>query len=119
LQNIKELDLSKNKLQSLPANFGLLVNLKSLDLLGNELVSLPISFHELRSLQWLDLKDNPLEPTLAKAAGMCLDEQQCKKCALNVLKYMKELASEHERKRQLELKKKRGKSLADPVFCPH
>jgi len=38
----------------------------------------------LQSLKWLDLKDNPLELTLAKAAGDCLDEKQCKQCASRV-----------------------------------
>lgn len=37
-----------------------------------------------QSLKWLDLKDNPLEPGLAKAAGDCLDEKQCKQCAAKV-----------------------------------
>lgn len=37
-----------------------------------------------QSLKWLDLKDNPLEPGLAKAAGDCLDEKQCKQCATKV-----------------------------------
>lgn len=35
-------------------------------------------------LKWLDLKDNPLELGLAKAAGDCLDEKQCKQCAIKV-----------------------------------
>lgn len=38
-----------------------------------------------QSLKWLDLKDNPLEPGLAKAAGDCLDEKQCKQCAGKVM----------------------------------
>lgn len=38
----------------------------------------------VQSLKWLDLKDNPLEPDLAKAAGDCLDEKQCKQCATKV-----------------------------------
>ncbi len=37
-----------------------------------------------QSLKWLDLKDNPLEASLAKAAGDCLDEKQCKQCATKV-----------------------------------
>lgn len=32
----------------------------------------------------MDLKDNPLEAGLAKAAGDCLDEKQCKQCANKV-----------------------------------
>ena len=37
-----------------------------------------------QNLKWLDLKDNPLEINLAKAAGDCLDEKQCKQCAARV-----------------------------------
>lgn len=37
-----------------------------------------------QNLRWLDLKDNPLEPDLAKAAGDCLDEKQCKQCSSKV-----------------------------------
>ena len=37
-----------------------------------------------QNLKWLDLKDNPLETELAKAAGDCLDEKQCKQCASKV-----------------------------------
>lgn len=58
--------------------------------------------------KWLDLKDNPLEPKLKQAAGDCLDEAQCKKCAINVIKYVKQVASDEERLKQIELKKKKG-----------
>ncbi len=58
--------------------------------------------------KWLDLKDNPLEPELKKAAGECFDEIQCRKCAINVLKFTKEQAAEEERIRQIKLKKERG-----------
>lgn len=42
----------------------------------------------VQSLKWLDLKDNPLELGLAKAAGDCLDEKQCKQCATKVTERM-------------------------------
>lgn len=38
----------------------------------------------LQNLKWLDLKDNPLDPVLAKVAGDCLDEKQCKQAAVRV-----------------------------------
>lgn len=44
-----------------------------------------------QSLKWLDLKDNPLEPGLAKAAGDCLDEKQCKQCATKVTEEQSEI----------------------------
>jgi Leucine-rich repeat (LRR) protein len=43
-----KLDLSKNKLQQLPSDFGRLVNLQHLDLLNNRLVTLPVSFAQLK-----------------------------------------------------------------------
>uniref|UniRef100_A0A2K5F8I8 Leucine rich repeat containing 59 n=1 Tax=Aotus nancymaae TaxID=37293 RepID=A0A2K5F8I8_AOTNA len=78
LIHLVKLDLSKNKLQQLPADFSRLVNLQHLDLLNNRLVILSVSFAQLENLKWLDLKVKPLNPVLAKMAGDCLDEKQCK-----------------------------------------
>lgn len=45
----------------------------------------PALYHSfLQNLKWLDLKDNPLDPVLAKVAGDCLDEKQCKQAAVKV-----------------------------------
>uniref|UniRef100_A0A452UHI4 Leucine-rich repeat-containing protein 59 n=1 Tax=Ursus maritimus TaxID=29073 RepID=A0A452UHI4_URSMA len=107
LTHLVKLDLSKNKLQQLPADFGRLVNLQHLDLLNNRLVTLPVSFAQLKSLKWLDLKDNPLDPALAKVAGDCLDEKQCKQCANKVLQHMKALQADQERERQRRLEVER------------
>ncbi|XP_032472207.1 leucine-rich repeat-containing protein 59 isoform X3 [Phocoena sinus] len=74
-----------------------------LDLLNNRLVTLPVSFAQLKSLKWLDLKDNPLDPVLAKVAGDCLDEKQCKQCANKVLQHMKAVQVDQERERQRRL----------------
>ncbi|XP_021563408.1 leucine-rich repeat-containing protein 59 isoform X2 [Carlito syrichta] len=107
LTHLVKLDLSKNKLQQLPADFGRLVNLQHLDLLNNRLVTLPVSFAQLKSLKWLDLKDNPLDPVLAKVAGDCLDEKQCKQCANKVLQHMKAMQADQERERQRRLEVER------------
>jgi hypothetical protein len=56
----------------------------------------------------LDLKDNPLNTTLKQLAGDCLDEKQCKKCAINVMSYCKAKAVEEDRQRQIEAKKRKG-----------
>lgn len=109
LSYIKELDLSKNSLKSLPDNFGDMTSLKSLDLLGNQLTDLPSSFGELKNLMWLDLKDNPLNPELKQIVGECSDEMQCKKCASNVIKYLKQRAANEERERQIQIEKKKKK----------
>uniref|UniRef100_A0A8C5R142 Leucine-rich repeat-containing protein 59 n=1 Tax=Leptobrachium leishanense TaxID=445787 RepID=A0A8C5R142_9ANUR len=103
LTHIVRLDLSKNQLLHLPSEFGRLINLQHLDLLQNQLTMLPVSFAHLKSLKWLDLKDNPLNPALAKAAGDCLDEKQCKECAQGVLQYMKVMQSEQDREMQRKL----------------
>ena len=83
------MDLSKNRLQRLPDDFGNLNKLVRLDLYGNQLKTLPITFGQLAKLKWLDLKDNPLEPTLRKYAGDCTNQKQCQLCALNCVKFMK------------------------------
>lgn len=84
MRHIVRVDFSKNSISELPPNFGDLVNLQHLDLLGNKLEILPVSFWQLRKLKWLDLKDNPLDEGLKKAAGDCLDDVQCRRCAQQV-----------------------------------
>uniref|UniRef100_A0A2I3HKT9 Leucine-rich repeat-containing protein 59 n=1 Tax=Nomascus leucogenys TaxID=61853 RepID=A0A2I3HKT9_NOMLE len=107
LTHLVKLDLSKNRL---PADFGRLVNLQHLDLLSNRLVTLPVSFAQLKNLKWLDLKDNPLDAILAKVAGDCLDEKQCKQCADTVLRVLcmaqEGLAVEREAEKKREAKQR-------------
>ncbi|KAK2820599.1 hypothetical protein Q5P01_023558 [Channa striata] len=103
LTHLVKVDLSKNQLTCLPDDLGNLVNLQHLDLYNNKLTVLPVSFSQLRSLKWLDLKDNPLEPGLAKAAGDCLDEKQCKQCATKVLQHMRAIQDEVDRAREKRL----------------
>uniref|UniRef100_A0A6I8PGZ7 Leucine-rich repeat-containing protein 59 n=1 Tax=Ornithorhynchus anatinus TaxID=9258 RepID=A0A6I8PGZ7_ORNAN len=107
LTHLVKLDLSKNKLQQLPLDFGRLVNLQHLDLLSNKLVTLPVSFAQLKSLKWLDLKDNPLDPVLAKVAGDCLDEKQCKQSAVRVLQHMKAVQADQDQEKQRRLQAER------------
>ncbi|XP_057682927.1 leucine-rich repeat-containing protein 59 isoform X2 [Corythoichthys intestinalis] len=103
LTHLVKLDLSKNQLTCLPDGLGNLTGLQHLDLYNNKLSTLPVSFSQLKSLKWLDLKDNPLEVNLAKAAGDCLDEKQCKQCASRVLKHMQVLQEEADRAREKRL----------------
>ncbi|XP_063044936.1 leucine-rich repeat-containing protein 59 [Engraulis encrasicolus] len=113
LVHLTRIDLSKNQLYSLPEDMGQLTSLQHLDLFQNKLITLPVSFSQLRSLRWLDLKDNPLEAPLAKVAGDCLDDKQCRQCANMVLQHMRVLQEEADkltekrllRQRELELKR--------------
>ncbi|XP_046334725.2 leucine-rich repeat-containing protein 59-like [Haliotis rufescens] len=115
LTHLVKIDLSKNTLSSLPIRFGNLTHLQHLDLLGNQLTILPLGFFNLQKLKWLDLKDNPLDPGLKQVAGDCLDETQCRKCAKNVLVYMKQANSEAERRKQKLLKEAREREAAEKL----
>ncbi|TWW82258.1 Leucine-rich repeat-containing protein 59 [Takifugu flavidus] len=103
LTHLVKVDLSKNQLTCLPDDLGNLTSLQHLDLYNNKLTLLPVSFSQLRNLRWLDLKDNPLEPNLAKAAGDCLDEKQCKQCASRVLQHMRVIQEDADRAREKRL----------------
>ncbi|XP_068610460.1 leucine-rich repeat-containing protein 59 [Brachionichthys hirsutus] len=107
LTHLVKVDLSKNQLTCLPDDLGNLSSLQHLDLYDNKLTVLPVSFSQLRTLKWLDLKDNPLEADLAKAAGDCLDEKQCKQCASRVLQHMRAVQEEVDRAREKRLSKEK------------
>lgn len=106
LKTIVDLDLSKNQLTELPESFGELVHLQRLDLFENKLTELPLSFAGLERLRWLDLKENPLSQGLAKAAGPCLSELECKQCAKNVVIYVTEAAAEAEKRKKKNMERK-------------
>jgi len=111
--HIVELDLSKNKIKALPEDFGALQRLQRLDLYQNQIVHIPVSFCHLKSLRWLDLKNNPLHDQLKSAAGECLNDAQCKKCAKNIVSFMKQVQSDQERKRQKKLQDEREKAAIE------
>jgi len=58
MRYIKELNLSNNKIRTLPPDIGLLSMLRSVKLAGNILGSLPPSVSKLRQLKTLDLSNN-------------------------------------------------------------
>ncbi|KAK4181015.1 phosphatase 2C-domain-containing protein [Triangularia setosa] len=61
LENLVDLDLSFNTIQSLPDNVGMMTSLERLVITNNELSgSLPPSFKNLRSLRELDIKYNAI-----------------------------------------------------------
>ena len=57
------------------------------------------------------MKNNPLNPKLRQVAGDCLDEKQCKQCAVNVLRYMKQQAADEDRRIQEAQRRKREEEL--------
>ena len=59
-RSLKTLDLSDNRLVSLPGQFGYMTSLMSLNLANNQLESLPFSFHHLQNLRKLLLLNNRL-----------------------------------------------------------
>jgi Leucine-rich repeat (LRR) protein len=61
LKNLQLLDLSHNKLDSLPSEIGKLKKLRQLRLGNNQIASLPSEIGELKNLQWLDLSFNKLD----------------------------------------------------------
>lgn len=112
LGNIVHLDLGSNKIKELPSNFFKLKKLKHLDLYNNQLTDLPLSFCQLPSLKWLDLKGNPLNPTLRKIAGDCLNQKECEAAARNVIAHLKKLQTQMETERQEKLQKEKEKAEA-------
>ncbi|XP_049668055.1 leucine-rich repeat-containing protein 59 isoform X2 [Accipiter gentilis] len=120
LVNLQHLDLLNNRLVTLPVSFAqlkLALHHSSVEILSHlsktSLLKLsaclPYLFHLCgnQNLKWLDLKDNPLDPVLAKVAGDCLDEKQCKQAAVKVLQHMKAIQSEQDRQRQRKLQAER------------
>uniref|UniRef100_A0A8C6NCM6 Uncharacterized protein n=1 Tax=Melopsittacus undulatus TaxID=13146 RepID=A0A8C6NCM6_MELUD len=119
LVNLQHLDLLNNRLVTLPVSFAqlkLALHSTSVEILSHLLemclldlcLSSPPLYHScLQNLKWLDLKDNPLDPVLAKVAGDCLDEKQCKQAAVKVLQHMKAIQSEQDRQRQRKLQAER------------
>lgn len=64
LSRIKRLDLSSNKLTSLPPSIEKMVHLEELNLRDNSLRNLPSYLNGLQKLKIIDLSGNPLESHL-------------------------------------------------------
>lgn len=94
LNQLISLDLSKNGITELPDDFGELTRLKKLDLYKNNLEELPLSFYKLKSLQWLDLKANPIQESLPRLVGDCLKPAECQQCAKNIVEHCSNLYGE-------------------------
>lgn len=74
----------------------------------SQLEDLPLTFCQLPSLKWLDLKGNPLNPSLRKVAGDCLNQRECETAARNVIAYLQKLQIQMETEKQEKLRKEKG-----------
>ncbi|CAB3401721.1 unnamed protein product [Caenorhabditis bovis] len=104
MTRIIKLDLANNRLYNLPSEIGNLRNLQYLNLYNNEIEDLPLGFADLKSLKWLDLKKNPLTEKLAKAAGNCGNENECKAAALSVVRFVGDRKKDIEALKSVERK---------------
>ncbi|VDN01908.1 unnamed protein product [Thelazia callipaeda] len=68
---LRSLDLSQNKIQTLPISIGLFSNLKQLHLSHNKLDRLPDEIGVLKKLEVLDLSCNRLDILPESLAGLC------------------------------------------------
>ncbi|KAK4302598.1 hypothetical protein Pmani_025321 [Petrolisthes manimaculis] len=112
LGHVTRLELGSNKIKELPQNFYKLQNLRHLDLYNNQLTDLPLTFCQLPSLKWLDLKGNPLNETLKKVAGDCLNRKECEAAARNVIAHLKNLQAQIEMEKEEKMKQEREKEAA-------
>lgn len=109
LTHLVKLDLSGNRLTELPNNIGALSLLQHLDLFNNEIAELPITIYQMKLLKWLDVKENPLNFPPNSVTGLCRNDAECKKCALQALDFLRKENSDRERMRQKELEEKRAR----------
>jgi Leucine-rich repeat (LRR) protein len=111
---IRFLNLSSNKLTSLPQDLHLMENLAVLDLTRNEISKLPMNIHLMGRLEWLDLRQNPFLTTWNQRKGLKGDEFNPKEFAFQVRSFMR--AARDWRDYSLQ---KRAQELAEfLVICP-
>lgn len=69
-ENLKTLDLSKNKIREIPPEIGKLKNLKELDISSNKLEVIPAGIGKLEKLQKLVLNRNDIDSLPPEMAGL-------------------------------------------------
>ncbi|CAD6185893.1 unnamed protein product [Caenorhabditis auriculariae] len=109
MKRLVKLELGNNRIHNLPNDIGNLASLQHLSLYNNQIEELPLSFANLKALKFLDLKNNPLEAKLAKVAGNCGNEKECRLAAPKVLAFVAE------NKRLFEFQKEKADKILKKI----
>ncbi|XP_065219900.1 leucine-rich repeat-containing protein 59 [Planococcus citri] len=111
--HLQRIDLSKNQIKGLPDGIGNLTNLKYFNLSKNQLATLPATFGNLRSLKHLDVSNNPLAQKFSELVGPCQTESQCQQAAKNILKALSSQSDTDKKKKQKEAEQESKKKKND------
>eukprot|EP00039_Didymoeca_costata_P029507 m.24966 g.24966 ORF g.24966 m.24966 type:complete len:283 (+) comp7660_c0_seq1:123-971(+) len=115
LNHLVRINLSNNSLTSLPDSIGDLEYLKHLALRHNKIKELPLSLGQVK-LQTLDLYDNPInhDKLPEKVVGLCVSQKDMKDCARNVTEHLRIAVAKIEKKEAA--KKRKEERLALEAF---
>jgi len=98
LKNLTTLDLSWNKLESLPAQIEKLTSLTTLYLRGNQLKELPAQIGKLKNLAKLDLRDNFISEVVQEEIKQILPNCEIQFSKIEEIAYHKPVESAAESK---------------------
>lgn len=113
LTHLQRIDLSKNQIKGLPDGVGNLTSLKYFNLSKNQIATLPATFGNLRSLKHLDVSNNPLAQKFSELLGPCQNESQCQLAARSLLKAFSSQSDNDKKKKQKEAEPESKKKKND------